>query len=430
MQIYLFYTEKPCPEAAFWQLGLPLFTNRLLIFPGQPAEQAQYFHNDKMKVKGETIMTCYYLLRNNKEYGPFAVKELTAMGLLTTDLVWINGQSTCWLSPTEIAELRDRTTEPPPPHTVKKQSALIPHSASTTALEASTVTLSPDEEFTDDSTFEKPSFEQLKKKYAARAPRKKVWKSQINIGANLVGIATLVIGVSLAAFMLKKAVDNIEPEPFVATAVANDINGAEVQFVSNTSSHLALPPAKNISTDSETKAVDPATPTTQPTVTNTAAVKDAPEAAKIVVPPPVPEKIDVSVVPEITLPTPRPLVEAESKKTAPERINENAGTGDSSQISGRKVARPGLKLSANDYKVGLSGGVSNLELTVANPSSQMVRNAVVKVEYLKADGTVVDAQNVEVSSLAPGSSNVIAVPDNGRGVSVRYKVINLSAREH
>ncbi len=48
----------------------------------------------------------YYLLRNNQESGPYTVKELQAQTLFTTDLIWINGESTCWKYPSEFDELK------------------------------------------------------------------------------------------------------------------------------------------------------------------------------------------------------------------------------------------------------------------------------------------------------------------------------------
>src|SRR6476661_6296156 len=51
-------------------------------------------------------MKCYLLLRNNVETGPFTITELAEQQLKTTDLVWIEGQSTLWKYPTELDALK------------------------------------------------------------------------------------------------------------------------------------------------------------------------------------------------------------------------------------------------------------------------------------------------------------------------------------
>ena len=52
------------------------------------------------------LMT-YILLRDNKETGPLSFDDILARGLKSTDLVWVEGQSVCWLNPDQIAELRE-----------------------------------------------------------------------------------------------------------------------------------------------------------------------------------------------------------------------------------------------------------------------------------------------------------------------------------
>lgn len=44
----------------------------------------------------------YLLLRNNHQSGPYSIDELKQQHLLSTDLVWIEGQSNAWRYPSEI----------------------------------------------------------------------------------------------------------------------------------------------------------------------------------------------------------------------------------------------------------------------------------------------------------------------------------------
>ncbi len=47
----------------------------------------------------------YYLLRNNKETGPYAIDELLLQQLTSTDLVWVEGEGNIWCHPYELEEL-------------------------------------------------------------------------------------------------------------------------------------------------------------------------------------------------------------------------------------------------------------------------------------------------------------------------------------
>lgn len=51
-------------------------------------------------------MSCYLLLRNNVESGPFTFDELTAHALRPNDLIWIEGRSVAWRHPMEIEVLQ------------------------------------------------------------------------------------------------------------------------------------------------------------------------------------------------------------------------------------------------------------------------------------------------------------------------------------
>ncbi len=50
-------------------------------------------------------MQTYLLLRKNVQSGPFELKELIALDLQPTDLIWVEGQSCSWRYPGEINEL-------------------------------------------------------------------------------------------------------------------------------------------------------------------------------------------------------------------------------------------------------------------------------------------------------------------------------------
>ncbi|HMC85591.1 MAG TPA: GYF domain-containing protein [Chitinophagaceae bacterium] len=52
-------------------------------------------------------MPSYLLLRDQVESGPFSFDELKEAGLNSTDLIWVEGQSTEWKYADEIKKMRD-----------------------------------------------------------------------------------------------------------------------------------------------------------------------------------------------------------------------------------------------------------------------------------------------------------------------------------
>jgi hypothetical protein len=52
-------------------------------------------------------MKKYILLRNNLQSGPFSLEDLRAFKLASKDLVWVEGESHCWLYPSEMEALKD-----------------------------------------------------------------------------------------------------------------------------------------------------------------------------------------------------------------------------------------------------------------------------------------------------------------------------------
>jgi hypothetical protein len=364
-------------------------------------------------------MESFFLLRDNRESGPYSAKELKAAGLYTTDLLWVEGESTCWRNPTEFAELAECVQEP------KQKAAAKSHAASATTVSFAsqdagfvsdyspiTVSTKNSRPQPENEIFSTPSFDELQRKYAERAPRKRRLTQRVNIGASLLGLSTFVIGVMMAAFMIKKAVDNIEKEPLeYATAEAHEITSE--QLPQSTTAHAAMSTAGMFSIQ---------VPATVPAVMS----KETVAVVK-------PEQKKETSKPKVILPATDELKKpaADTETSKPVNVPGEANADDVAEVkkpeekTEKPVAKPELQLGTNKYDVGLFGGISNLELTVTNASSQAVEKAVVEVEYIKSNGKVVGSKTVEVTGIAPGSTRRIAVPDHGRGVSVRYRVLNM-----
>jgi hypothetical protein len=89
-----------------------------------------------------------------------------------------------------------------------------------------------------------------------------------------------------------------------------------------------------------------------------------------------------------------------------------------------------LKIQANEYKVGLFGGINGLQLTVFNTSAQVVDSVIVAVDYLRPNGEVVQSENVAFSTIKPKGAQTISIPGSNRGVKVKYKILKVYAHNY
>lgn len=364
---------------------------------------------------GDTCMERYLLLRSNRESGPFTLKELKEKGILTTDLFWLDGESTCWKAPADIPELKELAKEP--------ESKVVPMRKAYPASMESTETTAAPISFANQSSgntsfsspkstwqtndFYDPVLEDQSDIQWQRPRRKKAWQQGLNIGANLFGLATLVIAVMLSAVMVKKAVDNMATEPEEPTADAKEIVSENLR--EDASQHAALAVPVNAQNSKTVQAVTDSvkSPVADLPKVSAAATVVKKEAQK--------KKATTNPLPATTAPS------SVGEDQAPKEEPEVKSPPDETE---KPAAKPTLQVAANEYKVGLFGGVSNLALTVSNPSSVAAQNITLEVEYLKPNGKVVGTKTVEAGSIAPGASKTVTVPDNGRGVSIRYRVLD------
>lgn len=56
------------------------------------------------------MLKVFRLLRNNSETGPFTIGELLQQQLVSSDLVWVDGESTAWAHPQEMPNLKYAVT--------------------------------------------------------------------------------------------------------------------------------------------------------------------------------------------------------------------------------------------------------------------------------------------------------------------------------
>ena len=364
------------------------------------------------------------MLRDNRESGPYTLKELKAKGLRPLDLIWVEGESTSWKYPSEIKELKGSVKA------VEKKDVSLSKSFTTTIKDTpasgteqqkitgtAPVPMATFQPTMPQDVYTTLSYEELKIYFEQRGSKKIRKRRQLNISSILVSLTVVLLSVVMIAVMVKKAVDDFDDEPVVAAAGVHEIINENLPV--STAPHAAKtidPVIQNAGTLAiktpkqhvHVNAIigDPTfSITSAPTRENTIEI-------------PIPEEPDKIV----TVKTDIPENEAKEEKKLKE---EKELKEDEKPV--KPVSKPTLQLVANDYKVGLLGGIKNLELILTNPSTQVVDKAAVQVEYLRPNGKIAHAQNFEVFDIAPGASKKIVVPDNSRGVSIRYRVTKIDA---
>ena len=340
-------------------------------------------------------MGSYFLLRNNEEFGPFTLKELNSFGVNLTDLIWVESESNVWNYPTEITGLK-----------VTAQNGLknsLPASLKTSHKIDTPVSgyTSGTSEAENANSYPHDSVNfYSSKKYSKKKHRHKVYK-----GAGFFGFIFLLIVVGFCAFVVKRMLDGFNIDEFSPTAEAKTIE-EELLYPSITAHSARI-------TNADTKAQ---------TISDAFATKkDTTQRKPIVAKAVVPKKVTKAIV------LPSTVVDVSSgNNNAPivgnteEELVENP----KEEIQPTNPP-PSLQVSANDYSVGLFGGISNLELSITNPSSQSIEKVTVEVEFLKPNGKVVKSQTVSAENISPGSSKRIVVPSSNRGVKIRYTVVSM-----
>ncbi|MGZ8544392.1 MAG: hypothetical protein ACXWV0_03805 [Flavisolibacter sp.] len=95
-----------------------------------------------------------------------------------------------------------------------------------------------------------------------------------------------------------------------------------------------------------------------------------------------------------------------------------------------KDIRAQVKVKANDYKTGVFGGISNLELTTINSSPHFIDRLTISVDFFKKNGDRIETKNYTIHSLAPNSSKKLDVPQSSRGTKVKISVQQVYSKEY
>lgn len=87
-----------------------------------------------------------------------------------------------------------------------------------------------------------------------------------------------------------------------------------------------------------------------------------------------------------------------------------------------------VSVSGSEYKVGVLGGISNLQLTISNNSLYPIDQLEVSLNYMNVEKKVVRKETLYVNDVAAGEHKTIPVPKSKRGVTVSYSITRINSR--
>lgn len=379
----------------------------------------------------------YVLLRNNVESSSLSFGELQQVGLLETDLVWVECQSVCWQNPREIPELRKlmQAASQEQKITTQKKSAeqnsvhvelpdgntfvkkhkveknaddavLInmnkygnPGKSLSSVADRKTVNTAFKYDALTDEIPESFPIRQTQKTNTAKsvfgfALPEKIKK--ITVYTGLVGLGALLMFFIMKNDRNKVIVQSVpqQAEKDVAVNTSSSETPEELNTpVENSYQEPVMLPVEETGNKKNQK-----TPSLSKSNTSTDATNN-----EALVPEEDTEKKEVMTPAETK---PKPV-----KKITPENI------------------RSKLAVSANEYTVGSFGGIKNLEVTLQNSSDYILDNISVTINYLNPEGRTVMSDKINFQSVAPGGVVTLPVKKSRRGVKVDLAVAKIESKE-
>ncbi|HEY0067412.1 MAG TPA: hypothetical protein VGB46_08615 [Flavisolibacter sp.] len=318
-------------------------------------------------------MKCYLLLRDNRQSGPYSLEELSGMKLKPFDLLWQEGASTSWSYPEEMDELASLVDHyaPGPKETVPIPKGIfvsLPNQRPAAAPESRPSPQEPKEPI---PSFAPSPVEEIEEESEVKEPE---------------------VIASFQENYREPRNRELWKRNFLP---AGQVFSVALIFIGAVLGAFVIK-----------KIVDSF---------DQAPLADSTSAAVAISAPELPRDNDPNYRNAIT----REVVPAvDSVEKAPPKTEKP------------KDIRKLVHVKGTDYKVGLLGGIKDLELTVHNGSNHLVEQVVIVVEYLKPKGEVVHTEHYTVQDIKPFKSKVIPIPSSDRGVKVKYRILNISSKQY
>ncbi|OQP64531.1 DUF4339 domain-containing protein [Niastella populi] len=94
----------------------------------------------------------------------------------------------------------------------------------------------------------------------------------------------------------------------------------------------------------------------------------------------------------------------------------------------RKNIYEQVRAEASAFKVGVFGGVSDLDITLVNSSLYTLDQVAVEVKYFGMEKKLVKTQTIIFNNVPPGKRRTLEVPKTNRGITIDYTVTSINSK--
>lgn len=94
----------------------------------------------------------------------------------------------------------------------------------------------------------------------------------------------------------------------------------------------------------------------------------------------------------------------------------------------RKNIYDQVRAEASAFKVGVFGGVSDLDITLVNSSLYTLDQVAVEVKYFGMEKKLVKTQTIIFNNVPPGKRRTLEVPKTNRGITIDYTVTSINSK--
>lgn len=397
------------------------------------------------------MQNTYILLRNNVESTPLGLDDLKKIGLLPTDLLWVECQSVSWRHPQEITELKNLLSETAIPQT-REHNDILFEKYSPKVDNSSTGSI-----INNETGIKHPSKGNYLKKNREAVPAEKESSPAVNINSVDNDLSIISADQVRAGTSNDTTADNDIKNVYFPKASQQD-KAAIVESL------LAIPRKKValyaglvvagaimmliiMGTGGNDKAVvQPAAPK-QEALNITPAEEAAVLAEDTTTIPESYKQENIPITETIVTPAPEQKTSLPAKPALPAKKTEEKKTS-STPYNEPTPAKPPvvnepvrekaipaaninsqLAIKTNEYNVAAFGGIRNLLLTLQNNSTYFLDKVSVEIHYLNPEGEIVKSDIVDFKFVQPGEASTVAVKKSSRGVKVSYKIIAVHTKE-
>jgi hypothetical protein len=89
-----------------------------------------------------------------------------------------------------------------------------------------------------------------------------------------------------------------------------------------------------------------------------------------------------------------------------------------------------VQVDANDYQVGMHGGIKNLRLLVTNRSAFVLDKVKIELYYIKTNGDIFKTKNLVLKAVPAKSRKSLKVPSSERVVKVVCRITGIESQQH